>query len=331
MPPSRPSVATPSRPAEPSERTTLPSWLISMLLHLGLMLILGLTLRLTPPRGAAAERTAEVGIVLKHQEGDQPYYESEEDAGGGTSAAVGTRAGSADASSLFDQQPPSDPSTLLPSSLNVIGPGALEGGGVPGAGDAADGPRGSGQGLGRKFRTKVFGIEGEGHKVVYVFDRSESMEWRNALGAAKVQLLASLDSLDTVHQFQIVFFNDVPRIVPTRAPGQLVFGTEQNKTDARRFVGSIVPDGGTNRERALLLAISLQPDVIFFLTDADDPMHPQQLEKIHHRAAGITIHAVEFGPGPQSQSENFLTRLARDNGGKHQYVDISTLSPIRRP
>ena len=79
-------------------------------------------------------------------------------------------------------------------------------------------------------------------------------------------------------------------------------------------------------------AVPLQINYQGMLTDADDPkLQPWQLEKIHRRATGITIHAVEFGSGPQSQSENFLTRLAEQNGGKHAYVDISKLSLPPRP
>src|SRR4030042_2301193 len=96
-------------------RTALPSWLISMLLHVVLVLLLGLTLRLAPPRGAAAERTAEVGIVLKHQDGGQEFYQGEEDAGGGEAgAAAATTAGSVP--DLFNGQQPSAPRTPPPSS-----------------------------------------------------------------------------------------------------------------------------------------------------------------------------------------------------------------------
>ena len=72
------------------------------------------------------------------------------------------------------------------------------------------------------------------------------------------------------------------------------------------------------------MAIRLRPDVIFFLTDADDPkLTPAQLAKIRHLAAGIIIHAVEFGPGPKPAGTSFLATLAGQNGGKYVYVDVS--------
>ena len=74
-------------------------------------------------------------------------------------------------------------------------------------------------------------------------------------------------------------------------------------------------------------AIKLQPDVIFLLTDADPdtPLPAAQVYEILRRTAGITIHTVEFGSGPQRKAENFLVRLARQTGGQHVYVDISKL------
>ena len=64
--------------------------------------------------------------------------------------------------------------------------------------------------------------------------------------------------------------------------------------------------------------------MIFFLTDGDDPkLTPAQLEKIRTSAAGIVINAIEFGPGPKPEGDSFLADLARQNGGRYAYVDIS--------
>jgi len=83
---------------------------------------------------------------------------------------------------------------------------------------------------GGKARTSLFGVVGEGYKFVYVFDRSGSMggQGENSLQAVKKELLASLKNLDTVHQFQIVFYNQRPALFnPTGTPGRLAFATEQ--------------------------------------------------------------------------------------------------------
>src|SRR5262249_44604264 len=82
---------------------------------------------------------------------------------------------------------------------------------------------------------KFLGVTGRGTSFVFVFDRSLSMEGA-ALAAAKRELLASLAGLERVHQFQIIFYNEKPRIMP---PGQMNFADENGKRQAESFVGSI--------------------------------------------------------------------------------------------
>jgi hypothetical protein len=188
---------------------------------------------------------------------------------------------------------------------------------------------------GGKARTSLFGVVGEGNKFVYVFDRSGSMggRGRESLRAVKAELTRSLKNLDTVHQFQIIFYNERPVIFnPTGTPGRLAFATEENKQRAARFLESIAAEGGTAHEDALRLAIRLQPDVIFFLTDGDDPkLAPVQLARIERMAAGIVINCIEFGPGPKPQGASFLADLARQNAGRYVYVNISKYRPAAAP
>jgi hypothetical protein len=93
-------------------------------------------------------------------------------------------------------------------------------------------------------------------------------------------------------------------------------------------VGGITADGGTDRLPALRAAVRMNPDVIFFLTDADDPMPKSELEEIAdlNRRAGVAISTIEFGRGPAKQPKNFLTELARITGGQYGYVDVTQLS-----
>ena len=180
---------------------------------------------------------------------------------------------------------------------------------------------------GGKGRTVLFGLVGEGYKFVYVIDRSGSMggDGRQALRKAKAELIRSIKQLDKVHQFQLVFYNERPVVFnPTGSSGRLAFATDENKERAIRFLDTIAADGGTAHEDALRVAIRLRPDVIFFLTDADDPkLTSAQLAKIRRLAAGIRINAVEFGPGPKPAGRSFLADLAGQNGGKYVYVDVS--------
>jgi len=327
-----PSRDRPAWPAIGLGRPQLPSWLLSLGFHLVVFIVLGLTLRLTPRQGAMAQRTADVGIVLKHQEGRTEYFEGPSDVGQANPAAAVAAGPVLD--ELLDSPSPVDPTAALPAEMGIIGPSALADAGAGHAGtglDGTTGPPGTST-YGGKAKTRVFGVEGEGYKFVYVFDRSASMggSGRSALSAAKAELLKSLESLERTHQFQIIFYNETPSIFnPSGRPGRLAFADEQTKRRARSFVSQIIADGTTRHEQALEAAIRLQPDVIFFLTDADEPrLSPRELYEIHRRSAGITINAVEFGLGPKSSTDNFLEKLARQNGGQYAYVDITRLLPV---
>jgi hypothetical protein len=90
-------------------------------------------------------------------------------------------------------------------------------------------------------------------------------------------------------------------------------------------------DGATRHEEALVVALRMVPDVIFFLTDADEPrLSAKQLAHIAQANKGTSINAIEFGYGAQADPEDFLVKLARQNGGRHVYVDVSQLPRARR-
>jgi hypothetical protein len=175
--------------------------------------------------------------------------------------------------------------------------------------------------------TSVFGVEGKGNKFVYLFDRSASMEGA-PLSAAKKQLLQSLKALESVHQFQIIFFNSRTQVFDATIGGRRVaFASDRNKQLAANFVGGITADGGTDRMVALREAIGFAPNVIFFLSDADDPMSAGELAEIAklNERVQAAICVIEFGRGPAPGKDNFLMQLARQSGGKYGYVDTTKL------
>jgi hypothetical protein len=163
--------------------------------------------------------------------------------------------------------------------------------------------------------------------VVFVIDCSTSMANDNAMRTAKAALVASLQSLTESQQFQIVFYNNTPSLMKLRngRPGEMAFATEVNKTFARQYIAGIEPDLGTDHVPALKLALRLGPEVIFFLTDADEPqISPGELDELRRLNQGRTrIHTIEFGRGAElGENINFLKKLARQNGGTYRYHDV---------
>ncbi len=313
--------------ADAGRRRRIPAWLMSCVLHVSIVLLLAMTLRVEPPRGGGEpDRTA--GIVLARQVRDSTeYFDGEED-------ASPLQAASRQSTQSTTNPLPSEldaeivPTGALPSADESIGSGG-SGDFLPDAGQATQGA-GANKGIGGKAKTYVFGTLGEGTKFVYVFDRSGSMDGYGGrpLRAAKKELVASLADLGDVHQFQIIFYNERPQIFnPSGGTPRLIFGDARGKSLAGRFVGGITAAGGTRHTAALKLALGMRPDVIFFLTDADEPrLSPDELAMLRRMNRGTTINTIEFGFGPFSGDDNFLVRLARQNYGQHAYVDISQLS-----
>jgi hypothetical protein len=148
------------------------------------------------------------------------------------------------------------------------------------------------------------------------------------LAAAKRELIASLQELQPIHRFQVIFYNDTPHIMPTfrGAPSGMVSADEPGKRLAGSFIGGIFAEGSTNHVQALAAALQLRPDVIFLLTDASEPqLRPQELQAIRQLNQRTSINTIEFGLGPSSPRYNFLEQLAADNGGQHAYIDVTRL------
>ncbi|MEI8372509.1 MAG: VWA domain-containing protein [Planctomycetota bacterium] len=179
---------------------------------------------------------------------------------------------------------------------------------------------------GEKAQVSLFGVKAEGSKFVYVLDRSGSTDGK-LMAAAKAEILASIENIDDVHQFQLVVYNERPKAFNPAGPGgQLAFGTDANRAEVKRFLSTIAADGGTDHEAALSLAIRLRPDVIFIMTDGDKPqLGAQQLARIDRIGPGIIFHAIQFGEGPQRGGRGWMGKLAQQSGGEYRYVDTTKL------
>ena len=307
----------------------MPAWTFSVLIHLVVIVLLGLTLRPTP-KGLADDPVRTAGIVLKQTTDNRVTYEGED--GQWSSETFGSDAASDMAdplSALPHRDTIKDPATALPELQDRDDLG-LHDGLVPDAGGLT---RGGATGQpnapsGGKASVNLFGLEGEGRKIVYVFDRSTSMEEGGRLAAAKAELIRSLAGLDSTHQFQIIFFNHHPRVFDlSGGQRRIPFATEPTKRQATKFIRSITASGNTERLSALKMAVGMRPDVIFFLTDEDSPMSADELKEIRRLNQRIaSINTIQFcGIGNSSGPANFLVRLSQQNGGKYIYIDRSKL------
>ena len=309
------------------ERRRLPAWAMSCVFHLTVILLIAYSMKFAPRGTASEERRRTVGVALvRESSGDREYLTTEQ----AQETTQDLLSGALEQMLPSESEIQVDLSTVLPSGdLDAAAQDTLV---MPSA-TASGTVTGGLPGLSNEHRTNVFGTSGSGNRFVYVFDRSGSMDGFGGrpLAAAKRELIASLNDLGDTSQFQIIFYNEEPHVF-RHGPGRpgLVWANDDGRDAAQRFINGIMATGSTRHVSPLRIALGMQPDVVFFLTDADEPrLSAEELRRIrrwNHRSA---INTIEFGFGPPRRSENFLTQLARENGGQHVYVDVSQLQPAR--
>ena len=310
-------------PAESNQRASGSSlafpWLLSTTLHSAVFVLLAMTLpavRTQAPPAAGISLEASM-LSSSGQEDSVPsieldtppedgYYEDDEPVlYAEESDAPASEGGAPSLESILAEEPALAMTGVLPAMSAEEGFGGSESG-IPSATALTSEPAPPKRMQGGQARTGVFGIRGEGHKFVYVFDRSGSMDGHGGsplrggqVAVAQQPAGSGPDAPVSDHLLQRAaadLFN------PGGNRGRLVFGTDQNKNLARRFVGSITASGATRHVEALELALRMAPDVIFFLTDADEPrMTPRELAHIAQMNRGTSINTIEFGTDPHPE------------------------------
>lgn len=309
--------------------------LMSLCFHVVLLVLLGFIIA-KAPSGTGDDPDRIVGIALAHSLPDRTRYEDVADRPKNQDSVESdsTPSESSAAAAPADLTPPID----LDGILNAMEaqPDMVSGTGLAGdtkIGTSELGSTGAAKRVseGEPTTTTVFGVSGSGSRFVYVFDRSDSMNGYGGrpLKVAKRELVRSLRTLTDGQRFQIIFYNDQPK--PFQVPGLpmgLFVGETGLLSRAETYVNSVAAFGGTEHESALLLALRMSPDVIFFLTDARIPrLSERELSGIRRRAetAGTTIHTIEFGAEAVASPGSFLRDLAQQNHGQYQYVDVGKL------
>lgn len=222
-------------------------------------------------------------------------------------------------------EPAVSPSTSGKHETPPNQPGAVSEGSPIGDGST----EGTGQGSGWTGPA-IFQVKGSGHSVVYVIDRSLSMGLNGALGSARRELLASLDRLPETVRFQVILYNR--QAEPLRLDGHwdLVPATAANRQRVAELVEALRAEGGTDHLAALRRALVLQPEVLFFITDAAE-LTPQQVRTVTQQNQGRTaIHAIELsGAVSGSSADNPLSLLARSNRGTYRGVYLGNVTRER--
>ena len=94
------------------------------------------------------------------------------------------------------------------------------------------------------------------------------------------------------------------------------------RPDLKTIIASLRAEGGTDHVTALKQALALQPEVVFFLTDADD-LRLDQIQAIGQFNRGrAVIHTIALCTKDGPREASALEALARANQGSYQLVPV---------
>lgn len=231
-------------------------------------------------------------------------------------------------SALLDEIVPSPPAEIPPQAAPALETGGL---GLM-LGTSARGPGGSGGGSGLGLgtgqgpSTAFFGARETAHSFVYVIDCSGSMATHDAIDLAKRELIASLDQLPPDARFGIIFYTTDFSIFrdPSGRPA-LMPATSENKERLRARLLQVRPDKGTVPRPAVEAALSLNPEVVFLLTDGQEISY-KDVETLSTHRNSTRIHTIDFGGASPAPETAPLRRLAALSGGTYRHVNTASFS-----
>ncbi len=196
------------------------------------------------------------------------------------------------------------------------GPGVREQSHEPGAASAGTAAKTARNG------TTFFQVETQAETLVYLIDRSSSMGLHGALATARQQLIASLEQLPATARFQVIVYNRTAEPLLAGQP-DLMTASPENRQRVALQLSTLTAEGGTDHLPALRRALALHPDVVFFLTDADD-LTAEHLRAVTRFNPGrhTVIHAIELNTRNRDRPDMPMHVLARDNRGTYQAVGL---------
>jgi hypothetical protein len=201
-----------------------------------------------------------------------------------------------------------------PTTLQEVS--STDAGGSGGEGGTGNG-EGTGNGDGRG-PGEFMGIPASGKDIVFVIDWSGSMGENRRIHHAKLELRRSIESLGPENRFLVVMFNTD---ATTLGGDRLVAADARGKQRAFRELARIDErntNGATDPASAMRLALQLEPDTIFLMTDGDFDADAtfEVIESLNARRE-VTINAIAFH---YDVGEVALRAIAGRNGGTYRFV-----------
>lgn len=165
---------------------------------------------------------------------------------------------------------------------------------------------------------------GGANNIVYVIDRSGSMT--ESFDSVRREMIISIGRLKQHHNFNVILFNkgNNPKVLSPI----LLSATINSKIRVADFLDETIPEGQTNPIPALEKAFNVlkyskkDGKLIFLLTDGNFPDNNLVLEKVRYlnKNKDIVINTYLYG-NQIDEAEKVLKIIAEENNGIYRFVD----------
>lgn len=172
---------------------------------------------------------------------------------------------------------------------------------------------------------RFLGTSGSGGKIVFVVDASAPMGngAQTPWDLVQKELAHSFRDLNASQRFQVVYYSDVPRLLPGgQGAKPWIPASPQSLKASHDFLKGVETAGRGNPFQALEKAISLQPDVVFFLSDRKSTaLTSKEIGVLKRTLGDVSFHAVEIGDGLESDPKSPIAELARQCRGEYRWIN----------
>lgn len=154
----------------------------------------------------------------------------------------------------------------LASSVNLSTIAAITGGGIMGDSDSGDSSSSGSKKTGASF----FGAEAHGDRFVFVIDSSGSMRGPRWIALCN-ELMRSLRTLSPEQEFYVISFDALahPMFGTLPPKGKFLKASPDNVKKLGRWLNSVQLGSNTFPSTAVGIAMRLEPDAIFLLSDGE--------------------------------------------------------------
>lgn len=123
---------------------------------------------------------------------------------------------------------------------------------------------------GEQASAEFFGTRSYGSKFVFVIDGSSSMMQGRWLRAQR-ELISTINELDDGQEFLVLVYNTSTAVMFNERveDAVLIPASAKNKHRIKIWLGNRRPRGGTLPARTMQLALAIKPDAIYFLSDGE--------------------------------------------------------------